>query len=398
MMSGARRNLLLGAALVAAIAALAIGQALLQQHAQAQGSSVSAPIYEVDPLWPKPLPNNWLLGWTIGAWVDEQDYVWIIHRGAGGLHNNERGAELDPPIAECCRTAPPILVFDPAGNLVRSWGGPGPGYEWPQSNHGVHVDYKGNVWIGGNGAKDAHILKFTKDGKFLLQVGRFDQGKGSNDQENFGRVAKIWVDPQTNEAYIADGYGNKRVAVIDADTGKMKRYWGAYGNRPDDTNLGPYDPSAPPAQQFRNPVHCVERSNDGLVYVCDRANDRLQVFRPDGTFVKEAFYARNTRGAGSVWDIVFSKDPEQRFMMLADGQNERVRIIIRETLEEIASFGDGGRQPGQFYGVHSLASDSKGNLYTTETYEGKRLQKFVYKGIGSIPRGYQGVLWPRRRS
>jgi DNA-binding beta-propeller fold protein YncE len=176
----------------------------------------------------------------------------------------------------------------------------------------------------------------------------------------------------------------------------MKRYWGAYGNRPDDTNLGPYDPSAPPAQQFRNPVHCVERSNDGLVYVCDRANDRLQVFASDGTFVKEAFYAKNTRGAGSVWDITFSKDPEQKFLLLADGQNERIRVIVRETLEEITSFGDGGRQPGQFYGVHSIAADSKGNFYTTETYEGKRVQKFVYKGIGSVPRGYQGVLWPKR--
>jgi hypothetical protein len=391
-----KRKLVFVAALAAAVIGLGVAQALLQRAAEAQGASVQAPVYEVDPLWPKPLPNNWLLGWTIGAWVDEQDNVWIIHRGAGGLHNNERGAELNPPIAECCRTAPPILVFDPDGNLVRHWGGPGPGYEWPQSNHGVHVDYKGNVWIGGNGEKDAQILKFTKDGKFLMQVGHFGGNAGSNNLENFGRVAKIWVDPKTNEAYIADGYGNKRVAVIDADTGKMKRYWGAYGNRPDDTNLGPYDPGAPPAQQFRNPVHCVERANDGLVYVCDRANDRLQVFQPDGTFVKEAFYARNTRGAGSVWDIVFSKDAAQRFMMLADGQNERVRIIVRETLEEIASFGDGGRQPGQFYGVHSLASDSKGNLYTTETYEGKRLQKFVYKGIGSMARGYQGVLWPRR--
>jgi hypothetical protein len=391
-----RRKLVSAAALAAGIIGLGAGQAILQHQAEAQGSSVQAPSYVVDPLWPKPLPNNWLLGWTIGAWVDEQDHVWIIHRGAGGLHNNERGAELSPPIAECCRTAPPILVFDPAGNLVRSWGGPGPGYEWPQSNHGVHVDYKGNVWIGGNGEKDAHLLKFTKDGKFLLQVGGFGKNAGSNDLENFGRVAKIWVDPKTNEAYVADGYGNKRVAVIDADTGKMKRYWGAYGNKPDDTNLGPYDPGAPPAQQFRNPVHCVERANDGLVYVCDRANDRLQVFQPDGTFVKEAFYAKNTRGSGSVWDIVFSKDPEQRFMMLADGQNERVRIIVRDTLEEIASFGDGGRQPGQFYGVHSIASDSKGNLYTTETYEGKRVQKFVYRGIASMARGYQGVLWPRR--
>jgi DNA-binding beta-propeller fold protein YncE len=208
-------------------------------------------------------------------------------------------------------------------------------------------------------------------------------------------VAKIWVDPKTNEAYIADGYGNKRVAVIDADTGKMKRFWGAYGNKPDDANLGPYDPKLPPAQQFRNPVHCIERSNDGFVYVCDRANNRIQVFTAEGKFVKEGIYAKNTLGSGSAWDIVFTKDPDQRFILMADGQNSRVRIIVRETLEEITAFGAGGRQPGQFYGVHSVAMDSKGNLYTTETYEGKRIQKFVYKGIGTVPRGYQGVLWPR---
>jgi hypothetical protein len=387
-------KLVSSAALVAVIVGLGVGQMALQNKAEAQRTNVQAPMFEVDPFWPKPF--NGLLGMAIGVWVDEQDYVWIIHRSSATLHNNEKGAELNPPIAECCRGAPPVLAFDPEGNLVKSWGGPGPGYEWPQSNHGIHIDYKGNVWIGGNGEKDAHILKFTKDGKFLMQVGGLGKNAGSNNLENFGRVAKIWVDPKTNEAYIADGYLNKRVAVIDADTGKMKRYWGAYGNKPDDTNLGNYDPKAPPAQQFRNPVHCVERSNDGLIYVCDRANDRVQIFRPDGTFVKEAFFAKNTLGSGSAWDIAFSRDPEQRFIFMADGQNNRVRIIVRETLEEVTAFGDGGRQPGQFYGVHSIATDSKGNAYTTETWEGKRLQKFVYKGIGNVIAANQGVLWPKR--
>jgi hypothetical protein len=390
-----RRTVVFGAALAASVLALGVGQSVLQNKAEAQADGVQAPRFEVDPFWPKPLPNGWLLGMTIGVWADDQDHIWIIHRGAATLHNNERGAELNPPIAECCRSAPPVLVFDTEGNLVRSWGGPGQGYEWPQSNHGVHVDYKGNVWIGGNGEKDAHLLKFTKDGKFLMQVGGSGKNAGSNDLENFGRVAKIWVDPQTNETYVADGYLNKRVAVLDADTGKMKRFWGAYGNKPDDANLGPYDPKAPPAQQFRNPVHCVERSVDNLIYVCDRANNRLQVFRPDGTFVKEAFFARNTLAAGAVWDLAFSRDPEQRFIFMADGQNEKVRIVLRDTLEELTSFGDGGRQPGQFYGVHSIATDSKGNIYTTETYEGKRLQKFVAKGVGTVRRGNQGVLWPK---
>jgi DNA-binding beta-propeller fold protein YncE len=390
-----RLNLVIGAALVALVIALGVGQALLENQANAQGRMVQAPLFEVDPLWPKPLPNHWLLGMTIGVWVDEQDNVWIIHRGAATLNDNERA--LDLKVGECCTAAPPVLVFDQAGNLVRAWGGPGQGYEWPESNHGVHVDYKGNVWIGGNGAKDAQVLKFTRDGKFLLQVGHYGKTGGSNDLENFGRVAKIWVDPKTNEAYIADGYGNKRVAVLDADTGKMKRYWGAYGNKPDDTDLGKYDPKAPPAKQFRNPVHCVERTNDGLLYVCDRANDRIQVFQPDGTFVKEAFFAKQTLGSGSTWDITFSKDPQQRYIFLADGTNEKVRIILRETLEELTNFGDGGRQPGQFFGVHSIAADSKGNLYTTETYEGKRVQRFMYKGMGMVAAGDQGVLWPRAK-
>ena len=384
-----------GAAFAALLAVLGCTQALLDRQAD-QAQVVQAPVFEVDPLWPKPLPNHWLLGMTIGVWVDEQDHVWIIHRSSATLNNNEKGLELNPPTGECCRGAPPVLVFDQAGNLVRHWGGPGPGYEWPESNHGIFVDHKGNVWIGGNGAKDAQVLKFTKDGKFLLQVGKYGNNKGSNDLENFGRAAKIFVDPKTNEAFVADGYLNKRVAVLDADTGKMKRYWGAYGNKPDDSNLGPYNPDAPPAQQFRNPVHCSDVSNDGLVYVCDRQNDRLQVFTRDGKFIKEQWYARRSLSEGSVWDVAFSRDPQQRYIFMADGRNQKVRIILRETLEELTSFGDGGRQPGQFYGVHSIATDSKGNIYTTETWEGKRVQKFVYKGIGNVMAANQGVLWPKR--
>ena len=390
-----RRSFYVAGAVLALVIALGACQAVLQTKVDAQAGTVQAPMFEVDPLWPKPLPNHWLLGAAIGIWVDEQDNVWIIHRSSATLNDNEKALELN--VGECCRGAPPVLVFDPAGNLIRSWGGPGQGYEWPESNHGIHIDYKGNVWIGGNGMKDAHILKFTKDGKFLMQMGRSGKNAGSNDLENFGRVAKIWVDPKTNEAYVADGYLNKRVAVLDADTGKIKRYWGAYGNKPDDADLGKYDPNAPPAKQFRNPVHCVERSNDGLVYVCDRQADRVQVFRADGTFVKEAFYAKNTLGSGSAWDIAFSKDAQQRYIFLADGTNEKVRVVLRETLEELTNFGDGGRQPGQFFGVHSIATDSKGNIYTTETYEGKRLQKFVYKGIGTVVAGDQGVPWPRSK-
>jgi DNA-binding beta-propeller fold protein YncE len=222
---------------------------------------------------------------------------------------------------------------------------------------------------------------------------------GSNDTENFGRVAKIFVDQKENEAYIADGYLNKRVAVLDADTGKMKRWWGAYGNKPDDTPMPPYDPAAAPTQQFHNPVHCADMSVDRLIYVCDRAGDRLQIFTPDGKFVKEAFYETNTKNAGSVWDIAFSKDPQQRYIYMADGVNEKVKIVDRQTLKELTTFGDGGRQPGQFYGVHSIATDSKGNIYTTETYEGKRVQRFLAKGMAPVTAMNQGALavWPKSR-
>src|SRR5471032_1084996 len=188
-----RRNLVIGGAFAVVFAALGCGQGVLQVRADAQGPMVEAPRFEVDPLWPKPLPNHWLLGMTIGVWVDEQDNVWIIHRGAATLNDNEKA--LDLKTGECCTAAPPVLVFDPAGNLIRSWGGPGQGYEWPQSNHGVHVDYKGNVWIGGNGQKDGEVLKFTQEGKFLLQIGHFDKSKGSLDIENLHQAAKIYVDP-----------------------------------------------------------------------------------------------------------------------------------------------------------------------------------------------------------
>ncbi len=387
-----KRRVYLAAIFGSLLATLFVGQSVLDKTTSAEGRSVvMAPKFEVDPLWPKPLPNHWYIGMTIGVTVDAQDHVWIVHR-PDTVSSNE--AALDQKTGACCSKAPPVLEFDQAGNLLRHWGGPGQGYEWPESNHGITIDYKGNVWIGGNGANDAQVLKFTQDGKFLAQFGHAGKTGGSNNTENFGRVAKIFVDPKANEAYISDGYLNKRVAVIDADTGKFKRYWGAYGNKPDDTNLGRYNPDAPPAQQFRNPVHCAELSVDGFLYVCDRTNDRIQVFLPEGKFVKEQFIARRSLSDGSVWDIAFSKDPQQKYIYLADGRNQKVYVIQRDTLEILTSFGDGGRQPGQFYGVHSITTDSKGNIYTAETYEGRRLQKFVYKGLAPVTKQDQGTVWP----
>ena len=422
-----KHNLLVGVILLAFVAACGGGAAEEagggEMVAAADPNATMAPMFEVDPIWPKNLPNHWLMGPTIGVDIDSRDNIWIVHRNTPNqfVARTEIGLVQDPPLSECCQPGPPVLVFDQEGNLVDSWGGPGTetgDYTWPLSNHGITVDHMDNVWIGGNGGSDSHVLKFTRGGDFLMQVGRPgarmtgpanpETGeptavRDSHATDSFGRVAKIGIDAEANEAYFADGYFNKRVAVVDMDTGELKRYWGAYGNEPDDDYDfgGPYQAGRGPAQQFRGPVHCSEISNDGLVYVCDRAEDRVQVFQKDGTFVDELIVAPATLSQGSTWDIDFSPDEAQTYMYLADGQNMKVYIIERETMEVLTAFGDGGRQPGMFFAVHSIAVDSMGNIFTTETYEGSRVQKFVYQGMGPIPAGAegtnsQGVLWPGR--
>ena len=403
-----------GAAFVALIGALGAGSLVLQRRAVVEAAGVQAPRFEVDPMWPKPLPNHWVIGASIGVAVDSSDHIWIIHR-EGSLEAKEKYATWDPPASGCCAPAPPILEFNEAGDLIGHWGGPGQGYDWPASNHGIDVDYKGNVWIGGNGrgqqpaalptdesrmgggpVHDSMVLKFTQSGKFLMQIGKPNKSKGSNDPENLKLPAKTLVDPKTNELYVADGYGNRRVIVFDADTGKYKRHWGAYGHKPDDKQLPPYNPKDPPAQQFRTPVHGVILADDGMLYVCDRSNDRIQAFKTDGTFVKETFIEKNTLGDGSTFDIALSKDKGQKYLYVADGSNMKVHVLLRDTLEILTSFGDGGRQPGQFYAVHSIATDSKGNIFTTETYRGQRVQKFHYKGLAPVAKKDQGTVWPKR--
>ena len=328
------------------------------------------PRFHVDPFWASELPNNWILGQVSGVAVDDRDHVWIVHRPRT-LDARQRGEE-----GMCCVPAPPVIEFDPGGSVVRSWGGPGEGFEWPENEHGIHVDPQGNVWIGGNGEGDAHVLKFTADGEFLLQIGRAGQSGGSNDTENLGRPASIEVDPAVNEVYIADGYGNRRVIVFDSETGEYKRHWGAYGERPDDTDLPPYDPEAQPIRHFRSPVHGVTIANDGLVYVADRTNDRLQVYQKDGQFVTEAFVRAETLGSGSVSGVTLSVDAAQRWLFIPDGTNNVVWILDRSSLEVVDHFGRLGKNAGQFYRLHNLAIDSRGNLYTTEVNVGQRLQKF----------------------
>ncbi len=390
---------------------------LSRSNVMAQRSVRQAPIFEVDPFWPKPLPNHWVTGSTIGLSVDAQDRVWTIHRpntvednfkAADLKVGDERGRDpealpsepgekaIDTFIGKCCKVAPPVLVYDHDGNLVSSWGGPGKGYDWPESNHGISVDHQGNVWLAGNGDKDTQMLKFDGAGRFLLQIGRHGVHGGSNDVANFWKPTKASFDASANEVYVADGYGNRRVIVFDATSGAYKRHWGAYGNKPSDEAVPAYSPTAPPSKQF-NTVHCAMVSNDGFVYVCDRVNDRIQVFRKDGTFVTEAMVDAHTFRSGSLWDMTFSRDPQQTYIYAANGVDQKINILLRSTLEVLTSFGDGGRAPGQFFGVHNLATDSRGNLYTTETYTGARAQRFIYKGIGPVTKADQGVVWPKGR-
>ena len=430
------RGILLAALLVAAGVA---GNGVL-----AQGGGSAAPRLRVNPLWPQPLPNHWVFGSITGVAVDAQDHVWVTHRGADSLEGNEKGMMATPTTSSvCCTAAPFVMEFDAAGKIITTFGGPGQGYQWPQSPGSLAVDAKGNVWVTaaglepppapgaargrantanvdpdapapaargrgaagdapargaapagrGRGAAapaattDAHVIKFAKDGKFLLQIGTPGKMDGPDSQTTLNRPAAVAVDSAANEVYVADS-GNHRIVVFDSETGAYKRHWGAYGEKPTAAGGGAYDPSAAPARQFRD-VTCVEISKDGMVYVCDRTSDRIQVFQKNGTFVKEGVLAKETTGItvtgqfgvvsshGSVWDLAFSNDAQQRFLYVADGHNKVVRIVQRDTLAQVGSFGDGGRQPGRFLAVGSVATDSHGNVYTGEQHHGKRVQKWV---------------------
>ena len=360
------------------------------------------PVLEVDPFWPK-MPEKFLFGPVRGVAIDAQDHVWIAQDGSG-LSADMRGAAANPPQAECCMPAPPIVEFDADGNYIKGWGGPGEGYDWPQQIHGLFIDYKGNLWVSSERAGDNHILKFSRDGKFVLQIGKPGQSTGNSDKVNVNRAADMHVHPKTNELFVADGYGNRRVAVFDADTGVYKRHWGAYGNAPEDAppaaaggggaggrggrGGGRGEPAAAPAAagvanakpspQF-NLVHDVRVSNDDLVYVADRNNNRIQIFSLEGKFQKEVFIARDTSTSnGTVYSLAFSVDPAQRFLYVADAGNGRIRILNRQTMEVVGSIGRWGRQPGQFMVPHDIAVDSKGNLYVGEIREGN-IQKFILR-------------------
>ena len=346
-----------------------LGLSLAAHPAAAEG-----PEFKVDASWPKQLPNQWILGQIGGITVDAQDHVWVFQRPRS-LNEADRGLTLTPPRSRCCRPAPSVIEFDAEGNVVSSWGGPGTIPEWPENEHAIYVDAKNQVWLTGNGDKDAALLKFSRDGKFQKQFGKIAPITNSLDTTQLGRVAGIAIDAAANEIFLADGYSNHRVIVLDADSLAYKRMWGAYGKPPTDVKLpANYNPTAP---QFTNPVHCVRLSNDGLVYVCDRTNNRIQVFQKNGTFVKEFAIRPQTRGTGPAYDLVFWPDRNQTYMIVADGADGEALIVRRDDGREVGSFGHYGRQVGQFHNIHTMAVDSRGNVYTGEVDTGMRVQKFT---------------------
>lgn len=348
------------------------------------------PRFEVDATWPPMLPKGWVMGDSSSIAVDRRDHVYVLSRPRTVAAEHKAHA------------APAVMEFDPTGKFVKGWGGPGNGYDWPDTEHGIYVDAQDHVWIGGNNPiaqlrlttrSDDMLLKFTIEGKFVSQIGGRDRSKGNTDPNNPKEPADLFVDTKTNEAFIADGYGNRRVLVLDSKSGAFKRMWGAFGNKPLDPPSPPPAPaagatSAPPPLETtgRGPdqfgiVHSVEVSRDGLVYVADRANRRVQVFKTDGTYVNQVFINRGEKSPNTAAGIAFSPDAKQEYMYVADFGNAHVVIVRRATLEVLGSFGDLGSKPGQFQNLHHIAVDSKGNLYTAEVAPGRRVQRFVYKGL-----------------
>jgi NHL repeat len=420
-----RRFVNLGAAALALVLTAGGGFAMLSQSVAAQGRGGQAPRLDVDPLWPKPFPveKHWAMGSVTGVAIDSQDHIWVSNRGVDSLQNNEKGPTLQPWASECCFGAPQILEFDAAGTLLNSWGGKGQGYDWPQNPAGITVDGKGNVWIAAGGLPpapagrgrgpapaaapagapargaapagappaarggapaappapaDAHVIKFARDGKFILQIGAPGKTEGPESKTTLNGPQAVAVDDAANEVYVADS-GNKRIVVFDANTGAYKRHWTAAGSKP-----------------FAD-VSCVRLAKDGNVYACDSANNRIVAFEKNGKFVKEGVVKEGTGGFvlggaggaqgttysfGSVWDIAFSNDAQQRYLYVPDGMNKTVWIVQRDTLTPVSRFGNGGRLPGYFYAVGSVAVDSKGNVYTGEESDGKRVQKWINKGMG----------------
>ena len=352
----------------------ALALAVSQSHADSSRTegAPDGPQFQASPFWIQPLPNQWIIGQVAGIAIDQNDHLWMVHRPKS-LSVDELG--LATKNAKCCVAAPPVIEFDANGRVVQAWGGAGPGYDWFENEHGIYVAPNGDVWLAGNGKSDRQLLKFTRDGKFLLQIGKPGVDQSSNDTQNLGRPAHMDLDVAANEIYVADGYQNRRVIVFDASNGSYKRHWGAYGGQAADGNFKMFDPKS---AQFGNPVHCARLLKSGELAVCDRGQNRIQIFTKQGQFLRQLEIdvetKNNQTGWGSVYDVV--EDSLARYFYVADGTNNEIKIIDQKTEKIIGTIGRSGRNAGDFHVLHNIAIDSKGNLYTSEVDNGKRVQKF----------------------
>ncbi len=334
------------------------------------------PSFEVDPTWPNEMPDLWIMGSVTGVFVDARDHVWVTHLEET-LTPEEISAVQDPPMGTCCRPAPAVIEFDAEGNVVQGWGTPEQDIStYPRNPHGIFVDHNDFVWVGTY--QHHRVQKFTRSGELVMTIGEYEVNEGSDSREFLGGPAGIWVDPSSNEVFVADGYRNRRVAVFDGETGAYLRHWGAYGEVPDDEYRGPRGMPDTPPEQFST-VHGITGSNDGLIYVADRRGNRIQVFDQSGAFIAEAFIAPETLASGSSFVPVLSNDPDQEWLYLADGTNHKVWILDRTSLDVVGEFGRGGRQVGQFLRPHGMSIDSEGNLYVGEASTGRRVQKFTLR-------------------
>jgi len=374
--------------------------------AQAPAGAANMPVFEVDPSWPA-IPNNWVFGVVSSVTVDKRDHVWIFQRPETVPENLR------------ARSAPPVLEYDANGKFLNAWGGPGAGHDWPVTEHGITVDVdKNTVWLGGSGVSDDFLLKYDLKGTFVKEFFAKGISKGNADTKALNRPSDAFIYAKTNEVFISDGYGNRRVIVLDAETGAFKRMWAAFGNPPDSNppaggfgggggaregrgagreggrqGGGAQAPARAAFPQegngpdtFGNPVHAIKISNDGLVYVADRSNRRIQIFTPDGKYLKQVFINRALPSQGTAAGIAFSSDKDQTFMYVSDLGNSHMLVLDRKKLEVLYEFGPMGTKPGEFRAPHQISVDSKGNLYTAEVNPGNRAQKVMLKGMSkTIP-------------
>jgi len=369
-----RRWLFAGAAVALPLSAAFVDEA----HAQAD---LRPPEFTVDPTWPS-IPNDWVLGEVTSISVDRNDNIWVLH------------VPQSVPEDQRANAAPPVLEFDSEGKLLTSWGGPVNGNEWLGREHGIFVDANDFVWLGGRagwpretspGNSDDMIMKFTMAGELVLEIGRRGASTGNLDTENVHQATDVFVDTQAQEVYAADGYGNNRVIVFDSETGRFKRMWGAFGNAPPST----FEPNRPTPQPQETPEgppdfglpHAIKVSRDGIVYVADRINNRIQMFTREGTFLRQVRVTNEDSSVVSVpAGFAFSPDRDQRFLYVVDSGPMRIVIFDRASMTQIGVVGMKGANAGEFDIVHHMAVDSKGNLYTAEIVNNRRAQKFVLAG------------------